>query len=312
MMSAASVSVITAAYKTDPTQLRTAISSALTQSYRDLDMIVSDDSPDDRLREIVEGFQDPRIRYRRNVPALGVAENHWRCLRDAEGEFIVILNHDDILEPEFVERLAGALRSHAGSSLAFCDHWIIDADGRRRVEKTDAVSRQYGRSELAQGEHRPFLDLLARQAIPMAMGSMFRRASLPSSLPVDAGPAYDLWLSYLLSRDGSGAYYVAERLSSWRAHASNLTAARNIDLLRGAARCWATIAEDRGFLAIRHAVLRNESLAYYACARWYFRHGHSKEGRECVWRSLRARAHWRALLLYAIGTLPSSISRRIL
>jgi GT2 family glycosyltransferase len=156
---------------------------------------VSDDSPSDVLQSVVREFHDPRLSYRCNTPSRGPAANHWSCFREARGEFIVILNHDDVLEPVFLERLLPPLQNNPSIAVAFCDHWIIDDSGAVRRESSDEASRHYGRTTLAAGPHEPFHQQLLHQTIPMAMGAVFRRSALPADLPANAGPAYDLWLT---------------------------------------------------------------------------------------------------------------------
>lgn len=303
VMNRPSVSVITAAYKSEPAHLAAALGSALRQTYPATEIVVSDDSPDDRLRSTITGLSDRRLCYRHNQPALGVARNHWRCLREARGEYIVILNHDDHLESSFLQSLIAPMQADSTLSLAFCDHWIIDSQGNRKIAETEDATKRYRRSELSPGVHAPFYRLLADQTIPMAMGTLFRRSALPKVLPEDAGPAYDLWLTYLLCRGGWGAWYVPERLSAWRAHAGNLTSVGGIALLEGSASCWSTVARDEDARAIRAKALRKEGFAYYACSRWCHREGLRRESRQYAWRSFRAHAHWRALAAYALGAL---------
>src|SRR5262249_41108536 len=60
------VSIVITAYATRPDYLSTAIQSALGQTWGNLEVIVSDDSPDQSLRVLVEQFADPRVRYRHN------------------------------------------------------------------------------------------------------------------------------------------------------------------------------------------------------------------------------------------------------
>lgn len=303
-MASPRVSVLTAAYRSDPAHLNAALHSALSQTYPDFELIVSDDSPDDRLRDLVEGCGDGRLRYRLNSPPLGVADNHWHCLRQARGDYVVILNHDDTLEPTFLEQLIEPLQSDDSLSLAFCDHWIIDARGNRNELETEAASRHYRRAGLAPGPHRPFFELLMNQTIPMAMGSMFRRSALQDPVPMQAGPAYDLWLTYLLCRRGMGAWYCPQRLSSWRSHATNLTSAGDIALLNGGASCWAAVAQDPAMQAVRRMARIRESRAYYSCARWHRRHRAPRQSLRYTWRSIRTDTSWRSLALCARNLLP--------
>jgi len=305
------VSVITAAYRTYPQQLRAALESALRQSYENLEITVSDDSPDSSLETVVDALGDKRLRYRRNEPRLGVADNHWKSIREARGELLVILNHDDVLEATFIEELLRPLQRDADMALAFCDHWIIDTAGNRLTTLTEATSERDGRRGLAAGPHHPFEHLLVRQSIQLAVAAMFRRACVPHRLPSDAGPAYDLWLTYLLCRSGYGAWYVPERLSSWRHHSSNLTSAANIDWLSGAAHCWADVARYFTDASIIAAARRKEALAHRACARWYYQRRRNIEARAHARRSLRADCNWKAAALYGAACLPLSFGRAV-
>ena len=87
-MSVPLVSIVIATYRSRHDHLRVAIASALAQSMADIEVLVSDDSPDDALSELVAGFHDERLRYRHNAPALGVARNHWESFGEARGEFV--------------------------------------------------------------------------------------------------------------------------------------------------------------------------------------------------------------------------------
>ena len=100
------ISIVIATYKTRRDHLSAAIASSLAQTWCAVEVIVSDDSPDSGMRSVVAEFEDARLRYRHNRPALGVACNHWLSFDEACGDYIVVLNHDDWLAPTFVERLA--------------------------------------------------------------------------------------------------------------------------------------------------------------------------------------------------------------
>lgn len=121
------VSVLIPAYK--PEYLQTAIASALTQTYTDLEVLVGDDNPDDRLRGLVEAFTDPRVRYIHH--GFGDAELNLRGLwNQASGEYIKPLFDDDFLTEESVEVLVGALDAVPEAALAFHERVFVDADSR--------------------------------------------------------------------------------------------------------------------------------------------------------------------------------------
>lgn len=79
--------------------LHTAIESALSQSYSNLEVVVSDDaSPDDTEATVRRYASDPRLRYVRRGTNLGRVRNYRTTLvQDARGEFALNLDGDDWL-----------------------------------------------------------------------------------------------------------------------------------------------------------------------------------------------------------------------
>lgn len=100
------VTIAIPAYK--KTYLAEAIQSALSQTYKNIELIIVDDNSPNDLISVVRQYDDQRIRYYRNGENLGkqnVVKNWNRCLQYARGEFFVLLCDDDLLEPDFVNEL---------------------------------------------------------------------------------------------------------------------------------------------------------------------------------------------------------------
>jgi glycosyltransferase involved in cell wall biosynthesis len=93
------------------TWFRAALGSVLAQTERDFEVIVTDDSGGS-LREVVDAFGDPRIRYHSNPVALGFARNHCRAIDEARGEYITFLHDDDMWEPEFLAETSAVMDRH--------------------------------------------------------------------------------------------------------------------------------------------------------------------------------------------------------
>jgi glycosyltransferase involved in cell wall biosynthesis len=76
--------------------LRATLKSVAMQDFGDYELIVSDDSPDDSVRDLLAEFAfGDRLTYVRNAPALGSPENWNAGIRLARGELVKILHHDD-------------------------------------------------------------------------------------------------------------------------------------------------------------------------------------------------------------------------
>ncbi|WP_261353357.1 glycosyltransferase family 2 protein [Telmatocola sphagniphila] len=301
-----------AAYKSRPDHLQMAIQSALSQSIKDIEIIVSDDSPDDSLRRIVDTFRDARISYHHNNPRLGVAKNHWRAFENARGEFIAVLNHDDVIAVNFLEKLVNPLLADPNLAIAFCDHWVIDLEGRQLLDESNHIKQIWGRDKIIPGVVMPFYHLFVAQSVPMVMGAVFRKNLFPSNPPDLAGPAYDLWMTYLLCREGRGAYYTPERLSSWRAHPKNITSQGGLDWFYGSAKCWATAGRDANFLPYKSQILRKAAIGYFNCALFELRRGKTWSAFLFGLRSIKTKPTSKGFTACLLPVLPKPIRCRLL
>ncbi len=105
------ISIILPAYNTQEVFLREAVESVLTQTYSAWELLVIDDSTTAPVGKIIESYQDERIKYFRNPQNLGMAASRNRGLELAAGEFIALLDHDDLWMPEKLEMQLELIRS---------------------------------------------------------------------------------------------------------------------------------------------------------------------------------------------------------
>jgi glycosyltransferase involved in cell wall biosynthesis len=84
---------------------RAAIESILTQTYRNFELIVSDNASTDETESICREMaaRDARISYSRNAVNEGPCENFKKVLVLARGEYFMWAAHDDYCKPQFVE-----------------------------------------------------------------------------------------------------------------------------------------------------------------------------------------------------------------
>lgn len=93
--------------------LRPALASLVAQTYTEWEMIISDNGSTDATPEICREFQarDPRIRYYREEINRGATWNFNRVFTLSRGTFFRWAAHDDVCEPDLLERcVAGLLR----------------------------------------------------------------------------------------------------------------------------------------------------------------------------------------------------------
>ncbi len=128
-------SVLVPVYASNPAHLEAAIASVETQLYPDWELILVDDaSPSDAPRRILRAAEarDPRIRalYRPVNGNISAASNDG--LAAATGDYLALLDHDDLLAPHALAVMAGAMQGEPEPDILYSDEDALDSQGRRR------------------------------------------------------------------------------------------------------------------------------------------------------------------------------------
>lgn len=204
--------------------LRATIASVLCQTLGDFEVIVSDNASALDPADIVAGFGDRRLRYYRNADNLGVTGNLLAAASHARGSYIAILGDDDLWHRDFLATLVAPLEADGSLTLAFCDHFIIDPEGRPDERLSEQVTRRWQRHRLREGVYRPFDEIaLVYRSICVFSATVLRRSAIDwHSIPRDLDFSVDVYLAYLAARTGLGCYYVPRRLSQYRYHSGSL------------------------------------------------------------------------------------------
>ena len=112
------------------TVLPHSIGSVLGQSFADFELLVVGDGCTDDSQAVVESIGDPRVRWI-NLPSNSGHQSgpNNEGLRQARGEFVAYLGHDDLWLPHHLSSAVAALDS--GADVAFGVTAIIGPDGSR-------------------------------------------------------------------------------------------------------------------------------------------------------------------------------------
>lgn len=213
------VSVIIPTYNR-PDYLKQAIASAVQQTYQNIEIIVSDNCSPENPQAIVESFGDSRIRFWRQNQNVGMIANQLHGFKMARGKYVASLHDDDMWNEDFLAKLVPPLEANSELILAFCDQYIIDAQGKINDVGTEENTRGYKRDTLTPGIHQPFTKIgLIDKSIATAAACVIRNHIIDwDSIPLESGGMWDFYLTYICCTSGLGAYYVPEKLTRYRAH----------------------------------------------------------------------------------------------
>ena len=200
--------------------LREAIDAILGQTFKDLELIISDNASTDATEQICRGYVaiDARVRYYRNIKNRGAARNFNRVLDVARGEYFKWAAVDDLISLDNIERCVEALEQNPRGVLAYALATHIDAAGE--AFSSDGVLGPVG----FRGDRvARFKQLLHRfnddsgVSGPMILFGTYRRAALARVRPMGRYFASDLVLLAELALIGDFVE-VPERLLSIRLH----------------------------------------------------------------------------------------------
>ena len=104
-----------------------ALDSAISQTYTNLEIIISDDASSDATLDIVESYKSkttiPIHIYHHNPKGIGANWNH--CIKKAHGTYIKFLFQDDILKPTCIADMVNVLEHNNALGLVACKREII-------------------------------------------------------------------------------------------------------------------------------------------------------------------------------------------
>lgn len=213
MNSAPLVSVVIPAYNVAPF-IRSAVESALQQSWKNIEVIVVDDGSTDGTSEALVQTVDPRLTV---IPQSNRGSSAARNtgISAARGEYVAFLDGDDLWTRDKLERHVRFLESHPATDMAFSLSRIIDEFGRSTGRSSQRVSGTIS-----------FRRLMLENVVNNGSATVLRRSALNRVGGFDeylrACVDYDLWLRISLLRPGN-VHCIPEYLTMYRMRSGQIT-----------------------------------------------------------------------------------------
>ena len=211
-----------------PKYLDKALLSVIKQTYSNTEVVVSDDSSTDEIKNIVDIFSEIKpIRYYKNENKL---YNDQKCFDLAEGKYIKFLCDDDLLHPDCVKQMVAAFEKY-GKEITLVTSKRSRIDSQDHFLPDDNATRiLFGKDTIASG--RKIVNFMLTNLVN-AVGEpttvMFRKEDLKENKPFffslngkEFQSLTDLstWV-YLLGK--GNLFYFSDTLSAFRIHPEQIS-----------------------------------------------------------------------------------------
>ncbi len=202
-----------------PEYFKQALASARQQTYPNIEIVVSDDSDDDRTRHYVETeVSDPRVHYVYNAGFNGTENIFW-LLHHFQGEYFTVLMDDDLIAPEKVATMVSCYEQYPSVALVTSHRQRIDAEGRELPEIA-STERMAEKPTLYRGaDIRRQLLWEGLNRVGETSTVLLKRKNLPMLLEIwrhgEANADIMIWLRFCEQGD---VIYLPESLSYFRIH----------------------------------------------------------------------------------------------
>ncbi|HEY5462286.1 MAG TPA: glycosyltransferase [Hanamia sp.] len=142
------ISICIPAYK-HVDYLQRLLDSILIQTYKDFEIIITDDSPDNSVAILLENYNSNRnIHYYKNEKSLGTPENWNEAIRRANGAWIKIMHNDDwFANDNALQIFYDNIQQHPDIDFFFCAFQNVEVNsGKTEVVKMSAADKAFLKS----------------------------------------------------------------------------------------------------------------------------------------------------------------------
>ena len=203
-------SIVVPTYNTKKEYLTAMIESVLAQSYPRFELILADASDNAQVQKQVLQYQDDRIRYLSLTENEGISENTNRALEYATGDYIGLLDHDDLLAPDALyenyKAIMAAKEKGFVLNLLYSDEDKCDTTGTRFYEPHYKLD--FNLDLFLSNNYICHFTVIRAELIKELA---FRRE-------YDGAQDYDLFLRTVLKSREEQLYHIPKMLYHWRCH----------------------------------------------------------------------------------------------
>jgi len=207
------VSVVILSYNNE-LYIKDSIESVLNQTYKNLQIIITDDCSNDKSFEIISSFKgDERVVINRNSINLGITKNFNVGLDLCKGDYIVFTGGDDLFQEKKIEKQVKLMKSNSNLKMCYHNAFLIDENGKYLGKNFNHKYSPFRKGDI--------LTSLYCGTFNCGCTTMIINSNLKFNENIKSTSD---WLFYLdLLSEGGEIDFIDENLSSYRRHSNSYT-----------------------------------------------------------------------------------------
>ncbi len=140
------VSIVMPAYNAEK-YIAESVSSILSQTYKNFELLIADDCSTDRTKEILSSFKDSRISFYHNDTNQGYLKTCNKLLSLCKGEFVTFQDADDISVPGRIEKQVNEFLKDKELGICTSNSVMIDSEGKKIMSRKWAIDYEKFRTD---------------------------------------------------------------------------------------------------------------------------------------------------------------------
>lgn len=204
------ISIIVPLYNTPQKFLKEMIDSVYNQSYSNWQLVLADASDKDLpyIKSTVDSYNDSRIVYEKLAENKGISENTNKGFALADGDYLALLDHDDVILPNALYENVKAI-NETGAQVLYSDEITLDGELKHLIQFHFKID--YAPDFLRGVNYITHFLVFERK--------LFEQVGAYEDARFDGAQDFDLTLR--LSEKANKVHHIPKVLYYWRGHAGS-------------------------------------------------------------------------------------------
>ena len=204
------ISIIVPLYNTPEKFLKEMIDSVYNQSYSNWQLVLADASDKDlpHIKKVVDSYGDNRIVYEKLAENKGISENTNKGFALADGDYLALLDHDDVILPNALYENVKAI-NETGAQVLYSDEITLDGELKHLIQFHFKID--YAPEFLRGVNYITHFLVFERK--------LFEQVGAYEDATYDGAQDFDLTLR--LSEKANKVHHIPKVLYYWRGHAGS-------------------------------------------------------------------------------------------